>query len=152
MVSVKTQGRCCDESRSIAICLNRPSFLPSPPYSTVQTYAVRSHSSLSGQPSFLHLGERPATAQEYQGANAQRHRQYLEQVPRSVIEEEQALHGDNRAVEQHVCDRCLTEGSGEVVGVCTNKEPLAPSVHVLQLSSGNVPRPVVPAEQRLLRP
>lgn len=72
----------------------------------------------------LHLTQCAAAAHERDRANGRRSGQGLEQVPRCVVEEEDALEREKRAQKHSVRQRRGLECGGQVVEVGAEVEPL----------------------------
>jgi hypothetical protein len=81
------------------------------------------HSSQSSQATRLDLGKRPASAQERDEPDNASRRQRLEQVPARVVKEEDALHGENRAVEERMRHRRSTQCLAKVARVGAQGRP-----------------------------
>lgn len=89
-------------------------------------YAVMENNSLplASKATALDLAEGLGAAEEDGDADDADDGQGLEQVPGAVVEEEDALHGDDGAEEGGVGDGGRAEGLGEVVEVGAEREPL----------------------------
>ena len=78
----------------------------------------------AGDSPSLYLAQCSASAEKGDQSYAQSRWQRLEQVPGSVVHEEESLHGQNRAEEQRVRNRRATERFGEMVEVRAECDPL----------------------------
>ena len=85
-------------------------------------------SSLASLAAALHLAEGLGAAKEGRGANNANRRQDLEEVPAAIVEEEDALHGHDRAEEDGVGDGRAAESLGDVADIGTKDKPLIVSV------------------------
>lgn len=81
------------------------------------------HLSQSSQATLLNLRQRPAAAQESDNAHSTSGRQSLEKVPACVVEEEDALHRNDRSVEQGMRDRSCTKSLAEMADIGTQCRP-----------------------------
>jgi hypothetical protein len=75
------------------------------------------------QTALLDLGQGAAAAQEGDNADDTSGRQSLEEVPACVVQEEYALHSDDRSVKQGVRNGRRTEGLAGVADVGTKCRP-----------------------------
>lgn len=87
-------------------------------------------STLSSKASALDLPESLGPAENRNGAYETDNRQDLEQIPGSVVEEEDKLHGHNGAKEQSVRNGGSTKSLGEVVRIGAKNEPLLNTLSV----------------------
>jgi hypothetical protein len=79
-------------------CLLSPKIeMTIPESARIGHYRIIRHLTEASQAAALHLTQCAATAQECDHASHSRGRQELEQVPRSVVEEEEALECDQRS-------------------------------------------------------
>jgi hypothetical protein len=81
-------------------------------------------SPLTSKPSALHLPESACTAEESHDSNDAGNRQGLEQVPRAIVEEEDAFHGHNGSEEDAMGQRCSGKGLLKMRNVGSEKNPL----------------------------
>lgn len=72
----------------------------------------------------MDLAERAAAAKECDHASSCRSGQGLEQVPGRVVEEEDALEGNQRAEEEGMGKGSVLERGGKVVDIGAEQEPL----------------------------
>lgn len=82
------------------------------------------HSALSSKTPALNLPKSLGTTENRNRTHDTNDRKDLEQVPRSVVQEEDKLHSHNRAKEECVRDRSCGERLGKVVDVGTENDPL----------------------------
>ena len=82
------------------------------------------HLSHARQSPLLYLGQCSATTQEANDSHHSQYGQRLEQIPASVVHEEDELDAGNRAEEGAVGKRCVLQSFRKVVEVATQVEPL----------------------------
>jgi hypothetical protein len=78
----------------------------------------------TSQTSALDFSKRTATANKCNGSSGSNGREDLEQGPGSVVQEEDAFNGEERAKEHGVRDRSRLQCYGEMVDIGTEVEPL----------------------------
>lgn len=78
----------------------------------------------SGKPSALDFTQSAATADECDGSGHCDGREDLEESPRTIVQEEDALDGEEGAKEHNVRDRSRLQGGRQVVDVDAEEEPL----------------------------
>lgn len=83
---------------------------------------------LTGETAALHLAQRLGSAQEGDQADGANRGQGLEQVPAAVVEEEDALHGNDGTEKGDVRDGGASEGLLDVRHVGAEREPLKDTV------------------------
>ncbi len=79
---------------------------------------------LPGKAPALYLAQSLRAAQDGNGAHDARDGQHLEQVPAAVVQEEDALHGEDRPEEGSVRQRGGADGLLQVAEVRAENEPL----------------------------